>query len=282
MLATALITVATVTWQRAREGDAAPRPLVRQGRAQAVWCMVAAAVLLILRRHGRSPARARTRATPARSSGCRVDWETVSKLHAVLAWIVVTLTFALWFVLEAVDAPDDTRWTAPATVPGPARAGRHRLRPVLHGPARGPGRPAHARLRLMWIGVLRVALCLRERPEAAAEVPPRPTRALADGRVRPAAPPYVAARTPAARSPPRSCPPPAARPAVTRRPRATQPPSTRASASRNRRAPTTCSSGRPVGAAGEEDLAERGQLQDLREDGRGPGAGADEGGAQSA
>ncbi|MEU0202795.1 MULTISPECIES: COX15/CtaA family protein [unclassified Streptomyces] len=100
----ALIAVATVMWQRTREGDAPPRPLVGKAVQQLVWFLVAAAVLLIL------VGTVVTGAGPHAGDSSEVermpvDWETVSKLHAVLAWIVVTLTFALWFVLKAVDAP---------------------------------------------------------------------------------------------------------------------------------------------------------------------------------
>ncbi|MFE0351179.1 COX15/CtaA family protein [Streptomyces griseoluteus] len=104
LLSTALITVATVTWQRTREGDAEPRPLVGGAVRQLVWCLVAAAALLI------AAGTVVTGAGPHAGDSSEVariplDWEMIAKLHAVLAWIVVTLTFALWFVLKAVDAP---------------------------------------------------------------------------------------------------------------------------------------------------------------------------------
>ena len=41
LLSTALIAVATVMWQRTREGDAAPRPLVGKAVQQLVWVLVA-------------------------------------------------------------------------------------------------------------------------------------------------------------------------------------------------------------------------------------------------
>jgi cytochrome c oxidase assembly protein subunit 15 len=100
----ALIAVATVMWQRTREGDAGPRPLVGRSVQQLVWVLVGATVLLIL------VGTVVTGAGPHAGDSSEVermplDWETVSKVHAVLAWIVVSLTFALWFVLKAVDAP---------------------------------------------------------------------------------------------------------------------------------------------------------------------------------
>lgn len=166
----ALIAVATVMWQRTREGDAPPRPLVGKAVQQLVWFLVAAAVLLIL------VGTVVTGAGPHAGDSSEVermpvDWETVSKLHAVLAWIVVTLTFALWFVLKAVDAP---------------RSPLHRTRELfLILLAQGvigyvqyftdlPEVLVGLHMlgsAVMWIWVLRVVLSLRERPEAAVDVP---------------------------------------------------------------------------------------------------------------
>ncbi|MFF7750085.1 heme A synthase [Streptomyces sp. NPDC007971] len=170
LLSSALIAVATVTWQRAREGDEAPRPLVGKAVQQLVWFLVAASVLLI------AAGTVVTGAGPHAGDSQEVeripiDWETVSKLHAVLAWIVVTLTFALWFVLKAVDAPrgplDRTRdlflillgqgvigYVQYFTHLPEALVGLHMLGSCL-----------------VWIGVLRVLLSLRERPQAALDLP---------------------------------------------------------------------------------------------------------------
>ncbi|MFF3335943.1 heme A synthase [Streptomyces sp. NPDC002888] len=160
----ALIAVATVMWQRTREGDAEPRALVSRSVQQLVWFLVAAAVLLIL------VGTVVTGAGPHAGDSSEVDrmpldWETVSKLHAVLAWIVVTLTFALWFVLKAVDAPKEplarTRelflvllaqgvigYVQYFTDLPEALVGLHMLGSAV-----------------MWIWVVRVLLSLRERAE---------------------------------------------------------------------------------------------------------------------
>ncbi|MGW1760707.1 COX15/CtaA family protein [Streptomyces mirabilis] len=170
LLSTALITVATVMWQRTREGSAEPRPLVGKAVQQLVWCLVATAILLI------AVGTVVTGAGPHAGDSSEVErmavnWETVAKLHAVLAWIVVTLTFALWFVLKAVDAPkgplDRTRelflillgqgvigYVQYFTDLPEALVGLHMFGSCL-----------------VWIGVLRVLLSLRERPEAAAQLP---------------------------------------------------------------------------------------------------------------
>jgi cytochrome c oxidase assembly protein subunit 15 len=170
LLSTALITVATVMWQRTREGDAEPRPLVGKAVQQLVWFLVVAAVLLI------AVGTVVTGAGPHAGDSSEVnriplDWETVAKLHSVLAWIVVTLTFALWFVLRAVDAPkgplDRTRdlflillgqgvigYVQYFTDLPEALVGLHMFGSCL-----------------VWIGVVRVLLALRERPLTVADLP---------------------------------------------------------------------------------------------------------------
>ncbi|WP_416485205.1 COX15/CtaA family protein [Streptomyces sp. CL12] len=170
LLATALTTVAAVMWQRTREGDAAPRPLVGKAVVQLVWFLVVAAVLLI------AVGTVVTGAGPHAGDSSDVqripiDWETVAKLHAVLAWIVVTLTFALWFILKAVDAP-----------PGPLARTRELFLILLSQGAVGyiqyfthlPELLVGVHMLgscLVWIGVLRVLLALRERPETELGVP---------------------------------------------------------------------------------------------------------------
>ncbi|AKJ13906.1 cytochrome B561 [Streptomyces incarnatus] len=170
LLATALTTVAAVMWQRTREGDGAPRPLVGTAVQQLVWFLVAASLLLI------AAGTVVTGAGPHAGDSSEVkripvDWETVAKLHAVLAWIVVTLTFALWFVLKAVDAPK-----------GPLARTRDLFLILLgqgvigyvqyftHLPELLVGLHMFGSC-LVWIGVLRILLALRERPGAALDLP---------------------------------------------------------------------------------------------------------------
>ncbi|MFI5967453.1 heme A synthase [Streptomyces asoensis] len=170
LAASALIAVAAVMWQRAAEGDAPPRPLVGKPVQQLVWFLVAASTLLI------AVGTVVTGAGPHAGDSSKVermplDWETVAKLHAVLAWIVVTLTFALWFILKAVDAPknplDRTRdlflvllgqgvigYVQYFTDLPEALVGLHMLGSCL-----------------VWIAVLRVLLALRERPETTVDLP---------------------------------------------------------------------------------------------------------------
>ena len=173
LLAIALVTVAAVMWQRTREGDAAPCPLVGKAVQQLVWFLVVATVLLL------AVGTVVTGAGPHAGDSSDVkripiDWETVAKLHAVLAWIVVTLVFALWFVLKAVDAPS-----------GPLHRTRDLFLVLLgqgvigyiqyftHLPELLVGLHMFGSC-LVWIGVLRVLLSLRERPEATADLPGPP------------------------------------------------------------------------------------------------------------
>ncbi|RVU22076.1 heme A synthase [Streptomyces antnestii] len=170
LLSTALLAVATIMWVRAQEGDAEPRPLVGKSVRQLVWILVAATVLLIMVGTvvtGSGPHAGDSSDVPRMP----LDWETISKAHAVLAWIVVTLTFALWFVLKAVDAPK-----------GPLHRTRDLFLVLLSQGVIGyvqyftdlPEILVGLHMlgsALVWIAVLRVLLSLRERPVEAADVP---------------------------------------------------------------------------------------------------------------
>jgi cytochrome c oxidase assembly protein subunit 15 len=168
LLSAALITVAVLTWQRTREGDASPRPLVGKPVRQLGQLLTAASAVLIVVGtlvSGAGP-------HPGESSGAYkvrridVDWKTIAQLHADFAWVVVGLTVALWFVLRAVDAPV-----------GP----QHRVRDLFlvlmgqgvigyvqyftHLPAALVDLHMFGAC-LVWIAVLRVLLSFRERPFA--------------------------------------------------------------------------------------------------------------------
>jgi len=108
LAASALLTVAALTWLRAREGDAAARPLVGKPVRQLAWGLTGLTGVLIVVGtvvSGAGPHAGDSRNVPRMP----VDWETVAQLHADLAWAVVALTLALWFVLRAVDAPPAAR-----------------------------------------------------------------------------------------------------------------------------------------------------------------------------
>ncbi|KPC92199.1 cytochrome B561, partial [Streptomyces sp. NRRL F-6602] len=84
LLSTALIALATVMWQRTREGDEPARPLVGKPLRQLVQVMVAVTALLI------AVGTVVTGAGPHAGDSSDVprmplDWEMVSRVHAVLA-----------------------------------------------------------------------------------------------------------------------------------------------------------------------------------------------------
>ncbi|MGW1493430.1 COX15/CtaA family protein [Streptomyces sp. NPDC002402] len=171
LLATGLLTVATVTWQRAGEGDGAARPRVPRPVRKLSWAIVVTSALLI------------TLGTSVTGSGKHAgdssdvprmpwDWADAAHVHAIAAWVVCALAVAMSLVLRVVDAPDDTR----------ARA-RDLLIVLLAQGAIGyvqyfthvPEALVAAHMlgsALMWIAVVRLALSLRERPETTADQVP--------------------------------------------------------------------------------------------------------------
>ncbi|AGI91254.1 Cytochrome c oxidase subunit XV assembly protein [Streptomyces albidoflavus] len=182
LLSTALIALATVMWQRTGEGDEPARPLVGKPLRQLVQVMVAVTALLI------AVGTVVTGAGPHAGDSSDVprmplDWEMVSRVHAVLAWVVVALAFALWFVLKAVDAPA-----------GPLARTREFFVILLLQGAIGyvqyltdlPEILVGLHMLgscLVWIGVVRLLLALRERPYATpGQVPAQPENPVAAAR----------------------------------------------------------------------------------------------------
>ncbi|MEV7442060.1 COX15/CtaA family protein [Streptomyces sp. NPDC091204] len=170
LLATALITVTTLTWQRTREGDGSPRPRVPGPVRKLSWALLATTLVLI------AAGTVVTGSGPHAGDSSEIrrmpfDWDTTVHVHAVAAWLVCALAVAMWLVLRVVDAPTDTR----------ARA-RDLLVVLLAQGAIGyvqyatqvPEALVAAHMLgscLVWIAVLRVALSLRERPAEQAEIP---------------------------------------------------------------------------------------------------------------
>ncbi|WUM98428.1 COX15/CtaA family protein [Streptomyces virginiae] len=170
LLATALITVTTVTWQRTREGDGAPRPRVPGPVRKLSWALLATTLVLI------AAGTVVTGSGPHAGDSSEIkrmpfDWDTTAHVHAVAAWVVCALGIAMWLVLRVVDAPADTR----------ARA-RDLLIVLLAQGAIGyvqyatqvPEALVAAHMLgscLVWIAVVRIALSLRERPSDQAEIP---------------------------------------------------------------------------------------------------------------
>ena len=103
LLSMGLITVTYVLWQRTKEGDAPPRPLVVRPlrHLAALTALVSAAVILIGVVVTGSGPHAGDRG--AKRNG--LDPATISQAHADLVFLLIGLSVALWFALRAVGAP---------------------------------------------------------------------------------------------------------------------------------------------------------------------------------
>ncbi|MFI0789386.1 heme A synthase [Streptomyces lydicus] len=104
LAATALLTVAVLSWWRAREGDEEPRDLVTRPVRQLAWLLVGATGALTV------IGTVVTGAGPHAGDAHKVhriplDWQEITQLHVDFVYIVVGLTVALWFTLRAVKAP---------------------------------------------------------------------------------------------------------------------------------------------------------------------------------
>jgi heme a synthase len=162
LLATGLLTVATLTWLRACEGDVPPRPLAGPPVKKLVRALTVAAAALV------TVGTVVTGAGPHAGDSSKVprmpfDPEAAAQAHAALAWIVVALTLAVWLVLRAFDAPE-----------GPRRRTRELLIVLLAQGVIGyvqyfTGLPevlvgVHLLgAAVVWVAVLRLLLSLRER-----------------------------------------------------------------------------------------------------------------------
>lgn len=181
LLASGLLTVTTLTWLRAREGDERPRPLVGTVAKRLVYALTCFTVLLL------TAGTVVTGAGPHAGDSSKVPRmpihpATATEIHSALAWIVVLLTVALWAVLKAVDAPV-----------GPRRATRDLFLVLMAQGLIGyiqyatdlPELLVGCHLlgsTLVWIAVLRLVLSLRERG-----LPPNEADGEADGAAAPSA-----------------------------------------------------------------------------------------------
>lgn len=104
LAATALLTVAVLSWKRASEGDEEPRDLVARPVRQLAWLLVAATGALTV--IGTVVTGAGPHAGDAHKvHRIPVNWQEITQLHVDFVYIVVGLTAALWFTLRAVKAP---------------------------------------------------------------------------------------------------------------------------------------------------------------------------------
>jgi cytochrome c oxidase assembly protein subunit 15 len=162
LLAVALLTLATLTWLRAGEGDGPPRPLAGPPARRLAAVLTGATVVLLAVGTvvtGAGPHAGDSSDVPRMP----VDWRTVTQVHALSAWAVVGLTVALWVLLKVWDAPR-----------GPLHRTRDLFLVLLSQAVVGyaqyltdlPGVLVGLHMlgsALVWIAVLRVLVSLRER-----------------------------------------------------------------------------------------------------------------------
>ncbi|WP_052868338.1 COX15/CtaA family protein [Streptomyces niger] len=162
LAATALLTVAVLSWIRANEGDDEPRDLVARPVRQLSWLLVlATAALTVI---GTVVSGAGPHAGDARKvHRIPLDWQEITQLHVDFVYIVVGLSVALWFTLRAVKAPAAPRRVVLELFACLAFQGViGYVQYFLHLPELIVGIHMFGST-LVWICVLRVFLSLRER-----------------------------------------------------------------------------------------------------------------------
>jgi cytochrome c oxidase assembly protein subunit 15 len=170
MLAVAFMTVTTLTWLRFREGDLPARPRVPLPLRRLTRVTVVATLVLI------------AAGTVVTGSGTHAgdssdvprmpfDWRGTVYVHGGLACLVLALAAALWLGLKAVDAPLDTRALARNFLLVLLAQGVVGVVQYLTNVPELIVGIHMLGLCAVWIGVLRVAMSMRERPVAAPDVP---------------------------------------------------------------------------------------------------------------
>ncbi|WP_226961470.1 MULTISPECIES: COX15/CtaA family protein [Streptomyces] len=104
LAAMALLTVTTVSWVRAREGDGPPRPLVGVPVRRAVAGLTLLAAALVIVGTGVTGS-GKHAGDDSEIERMPFDWDTITRIHSALAWLVVLGTLAIWLGLRVVDAP---------------------------------------------------------------------------------------------------------------------------------------------------------------------------------
>jgi cytochrome c oxidase assembly protein subunit 15 len=139
--------------------------LVGRAVAQLTWLLVVASAALIAVGTVVSGA-GRHAGDSSEVARIHIDWELIAQLHADLAWFVIALTVALWFVLKAVDAPErPLHRTRDLFLVVMAQGVIGYVQYFTHTPEILVGIHMLGAT-LVWIGVLRVLLAQREREPA--------------------------------------------------------------------------------------------------------------------
>ncbi|MEW2549819.1 COX15/CtaA family protein [Streptomyces sp. NPDC047002] len=170
LLAMVFVTVTTLAWLRSREGDLPARPRAPLPlRRLTAWMVAATAVLIAA-------------GTVTTGSGIHAgdsskvprmpfDWLDTVYVHGGLACLVVAMSAALWIGLHVVDAPRDTRALARNFLFVLLAQGVVGVVQSATGVPEGLVAVHMLGICAVWIGVLRVAVSLRERPDAAPGLP---------------------------------------------------------------------------------------------------------------
>ncbi|MFE7545926.1 COX15/CtaA family protein [Streptomyces platensis] len=173
LAATALLTVAVLSWKRASEGDEEPRDLVARPARQLSWLLVAATGALTV--IGTVVTGTGPHAGDAKKvHRIPLNWQEVTQLHVDFVYIVVGLSVALWFTLRAVKAPAAPRRTLLelfACIAAQGVIGYVQYFMGLPEIVIGLHMLGSA---LVWIWVLRVCLSLRDRGPLQEEDPGEP------------------------------------------------------------------------------------------------------------
>nr|WP_225447136.1 COX15/CtaA family protein [Streptacidiphilus sp. PB12-B1b] len=168
LLAMAFIVVTIRTWERAREGDGLPRPLVPGAIRSLGYALAGATALLLVvgtAVTGTGPHSGDT-GVAARMP---FDWDRVAQLHGDLVFLVCGLTVALLFAIKAVNGPQAAfRRTAELGVLLVLQAAVGYWQYFTGLPAWLVGIHV-AGACLVWIATLRIPFALRERPAADAD-----------------------------------------------------------------------------------------------------------------
>jgi cytochrome c oxidase assembly protein subunit 15 len=177
LLAMALLTVTTLTWLRAREGDGPLRPRAPLPVRKMSWALLVATAVLI------AAGTVVTGSGPHAGDSSEVprmpfDWAATAHVHEVFAGIVCVLSAAICLALRAVDAPRNTRVIARGLLlvllsqGGVGFVQYYTDLPVVLVGVHMLGSC------LVWIGALRVVMSLRERPVTTPEIPAQSDPAL--------------------------------------------------------------------------------------------------------
>ncbi|MFG2097983.1 heme A synthase [Streptomyces sp. NPDC048612] len=173
LAATALLTVAVLSWKRASEGDEEARDLVARPARQLAWLLVAATGALTV--IGTVVTGTGPHAGDAKKvHRIPLDWQEITQLHVDFVYIVVGLSVALWFTLRAVKAPAAPRRMLLelfACIAAQGVIGYIQYFTGLPEIVIGLHMLGSA---LVWIWVLRVCLSLRDRGPLLEEEPGEP------------------------------------------------------------------------------------------------------------